>query len=323
MKEYEIIIIGGGCAGLAAALAAKESGASDILIIERENTLGGILNQCIHSGYGLQFFKEELTGPEYSQRFIDKINELDIEYKLNTNVLHLGSDKKIIAVNGEDGLIEIKAKAVIVASGCREKSTGIVNIPRSNCAGIFTAGSAQKLVNLEGYLPGKEVVIFGAGIIGLYMAERLVLEGAKVIAVIEWLQEIGEKEKTMVESLNYFDVPLILSHTITKIHGEDRVEGITITEVDESRKTIANTERYIPCDTLIISVGLVPENMLLKEAGAELSAATKGPVVDENMQTSVEGIFSCGNVVKIHDIADEVTMESYKAGKRAAEYVKQ
>lgn len=322
MKEFDIAIIGGGPAGMAAAIAAKKEGIDSIIILEKDDSLGGILNQCIHNGFGLHTFKEELTGPEYAERFFEEIEELNIEYKINTTVIDLSKDKVITAANGEEGIIEIKAKAIVLAMGCRERPRGAINIPGARCAGVYTAGTAQRFVNIEGYMPGKEVVILGSGDIGLIMARRMTLEGAHVKAVVELLPYSGGLKRNIVQCLNDFDIPLKLSHTVTEIRGKERLEGVTIAAVDENRRVIEGTEEYIPCDTLLLSVGLIPDNVLSRKADVKLSRVTSGPEVNDMMETNVDGIFACGNVLHVHDLVDYVTLESYTAGMNAAKFVK-
>jgi len=317
----DIAIIGGGPAGLAAAIGAKEQGIDNILILERDSQLGGILNQCIHNGFGLHTFKEELTGPEYSARYIEMIDDLKIPVKLSTMVVSVNEAKEIVAVN-EEGMMEIQAKAIILAMGCRERSRGALNIPGSRVAGIYTAGTAQKFVNIDGYIPGKEVVIVGSGDIGLIMARRMRFEGAKVKAVIEIMPYSSGLNRNIVQCLDDYEIPLKLSHTITQIKGKERVEGVWITKVDENRAPILETETFIPCDTVLFSVGLLPENELSKLANIKLSTVTGGPVVNEGFQSNIPGIFACGNVLHVHDLVDFVTEESKLAGKNAAHFVK-
>ncbi len=317
----DLVIIGGGPAGMSAAIAAYEAGIRDLLILERDEKLGGILQQCIHNGFGLHKFGEELTGPEYAYRYEKKVQELNIPVKLNTMVLDITEDKVITATNAEDGIFTIKAKAIILAMGCRERSKGALSIPGHRPAGIFSAGTAQKFVNMKGYMPGKEVIILGSGDIGLIMARRMTLEGATVKAVCELLPYSGGLARNIEQCLNDFDIPLKLSHTVINIHGKERLTGVTIAKVDRNRKPIPGTEEYISCDTLLLSVGLIPENELSKSAGIGLDRITGGATVDQNRQTSVSGIFSCGNVLHVHDLVDFVSDEAEIAGKSAAQYL--
>ena len=322
MRTCDVVIIGGGPAGLAAAVSAKESGIEDILILERDKELGGILNQCIHNGFGLHTFKEELTGPEYADRFIKMVKELEIPYKLQTMVLDVTSEKIVTAMNKEEGLFQIQAKAVILAMGCRERSRGALNIPGFRPAGVYSAGTAQRLVNMEGYMPGREVVILGSGDIGLIMARRMTLEGAKVKVVAELMPYSGGLKRNIVQCLDDFDIPLKLSHTVVEIKGKERVEGVILAQVDVSNKPIPGTEEFYECDTILLSVGLIPENELSRGMGVEISPVTSGPIVNESLETSVKGVFACGNVLHVHDLVDFVSEEAKAAGKNAAEYVK-
>lgn len=326
MKNYDLVIVGGGPAGLAAAVSAKDHGIDNLIILERDKELGGILNQCIHNGFGLHTFKEELTGPEYAYRFIEQVLERGIEYKLNTMVMDISADdastaKKIIAMNREDGMFEIQAKAVILAMGCRERSRGALNIPGYRPAGIFSAGTAQRLVNMEGYMPGKEVVILGSGDIGLIMARRMTLEGAKVKVVAELMPYSGGLKRNIVQCLDDFGIPLKLSHTVIDIEGKERVEAVTIAEVGPDRKPIPGTEERYTCDTLLLSCGLIPENELSKSAGVSINPITSGPIVNDSLETNVDGIFACGNVLHVHDLVDYVSQEATSAGKNAASYI--
>lgn len=317
-----LVIVGGGSAGMAAAIRAREEGIEDILILERNRYLGGILCQCIHNGFGIHKFREELTGPEYAGRYVRRVRELGIPYKCNTTVTNITADHIVTCVNDTDGLMKIKAGAVVLAMGCRERNRGAVRIPGTRPAGVYTAGAAQMFVNMKGYMPGKKAVVLGSGDIGLIMVRRMRLEGAEVEAVLELMPYSGGLKRNIVQCLEDFDIPLLLSHTVTEIHGEDRLTGVTIAQVDDQLVPIEGTKRFIECDTLLLSVGLIPENELSKAAGVELDPVTGGAVVDEYRETSVSGIFSCGNVLHVHDLVDFVSDEAEIAGRSAAIYLR-
>ena len=320
MLQVDVLVVGGGPAGLAAAIAAREDGIDSLLVLEREHNPGGILRQCIHNGFGLHRFKTELTGPEYAQRDIDKAKELNIEIQCDTTVLSVDPDHTVTCISAEHGVQVIKAKAIVLAMGCRERPRGALGTPGSRCAGIYSAGTAQKFVNLEGYMPGKRCVILGSGDIGLIMARRMTLQGAKVLACVELMPYSSGLNRNIVQCLNDYDIPLYLSHTVTDIQGKDRLTGVTVAKVDENRRPIPGTEIQFDCDTLLLSVGLIPENELSQGAGVEMSPLTSGAVVDDVLQTNVPGIFACGNVLHVHDLVDHVSNESFKAGHAAAAY---
>lgn len=319
--KVDLIIIGAGPAGLAAAIEAKKAGLSNVLVIERDSVAGGILEQCIHNGFGLHLFSEELTGPEYAQKFIDEAKDIGVEILLNTMVLSITPDKSVVAISPSHGLVKYQPHAIILAMGCRERTSGALQIPGTRPAGVLTAGTAQRYVNIEGFLPGKEIVILGSGDIGLIMARRFTLEGAKVKLVSEIMSYPGGLNRNIVQCLDDYKIPLLLNTTVTQIHGKERVTGVTIAKVDESRKPIPETSEYIECDTLVLSVGLIPENELSLEAGLIMDQVTQGPLVDNNRKTTVPGIYACGNVVHVHDLVDNVTQEARIAGKSAAEYI--
>ena len=321
MKTCQLAIIGGGPAGLAAACAAYDAGLRDILILERDRELGGILNQCIHNGFGLHHFKEELTGPEYAERFIGMLRSTSVRVLSDTMVLDVTPEKHVCCVNTTDGYQEISAQAVVLAMGCRERTRGAISIPGTRCSGIFTAGAAQRYVNIEGYMPGKRIVILGSGDIGLIMARRMTLEGAKVLACVELMPYSSGLNRNIVQCLHDFDIPLYLSHTVTDIQGKDRLERVVVSKVGADRRPIPGTEMVFDCDTLLLSVGLIPENELTRRAGIEMDRRTSGPSVFENMEASLPGVFACGNVVHVHDLVDFVTAEAEKAGRSAAGYV--
>lgn len=322
MDKMDLVIIGGGPAGLAAAVAAYDNGVKNIMILERDDRLGGILNQCIHNGFGLHTFKEELTGSEYAARFISQVKERQIPYKLHTMVLDISPDRTVTAVNSNDGVFTLQAGAVILAMGCRERPRGALNIPGFRPAGIFSAGTAQRLVNMEGYMPGRRVVILGSGDIGLIMARRMTLEGAKVLLVAELMPYSGGLKRNIVQCLDDFGIPLKLSHTVVDIQGKDRVTGVTVAQVGADRKPIPGTETHYDCDTLLLSCGLIPENELSRSAGIELHPVTGGPSVNDALETSIPGIFACGNVLHVHDLVDYVSQEAANAGRQAAAYIK-
>ncbi|MFO7818915.1 MAG: FAD-dependent oxidoreductase [Halanaerobacter sp.] len=320
-QEYELVVVGGGPAGLAAAQEAYDEGVRDILILERDFELGGILQQCIHNGFGLHYFGEELTGPEYAQQFMENVRERGVDIKLDTMVLEVTPEKNVYAINSDDGMLNIDAEAVVLAMGCRERTREAIDIPGTRPAGVYSAGTAQRYVNMEKWIPGEKVVILGSGDIGLIMARRMHLEGAEVEAVLEIMPFSGGLVRNIVQCLDDFDIPLRMQQTVTEIHGKDRLEAVTVAEVDDNMQPIPGTEYKIECDTLLLSVGLIPENELSKDAGVKMHNVTGGPIVNEGRETNIEGIFACGNVLHVHDLVDWVTEESLQAGKTAAKYL--
>ncbi len=319
-RKVDVLIVGAGPAGLAAAIAVKEAGVDNLVVLEREPEPGGILKQCIHNGFGLHRFREELTGPEYAQRDIDRVRELGIEVRCATTVLGVTKERRVTAVSRAEGVREYEAGAVVLAMGCRERPRGALAIPGTRCAGVYSAGTAQKYVNLEGYMPGKRVVILGSGDIGLIMARRMTLQGATVLACVEIMPYSSGLNRNIVQCLHDYDIPLLLNHTVVDVEGRERLTGVTVAAVDENRRPVAGTETHFGCDTLLLSVGLIPENELTKQAGVTLSPATQGAVVDDALETDVPGVFTCGNVLHVHDLVDFVSEESFKAGRAAAEY---
>ena len=323
MREVDGVVIGGGSAGLAAACKCKEEGIENVVVLERDKELGGILNQCIHNGFGLHTFNEELSGPAYAERFIDKAKALNVECKLNTMVTHISKDKVVEYVNPEEGYVRVQAKAIVLAMGCRERTRGAISIPGYRPVGVYNAGTAQRYLNMDGYLVGKRVFILGSGDIGLIMARRMTLEGAKVLGVAEIMPYSNGLARNMKQCLEDFDIPLYLSHTITNIEGKERVSGVTISEVDSNRNVVPGTEKHFDVDTLLLSVGLIPENSLTEEAEIEMNPVTKGAMVNESYETSIPGIFACGNVLHVHDLVDFVSAEGAKAGESAARYIRE
>lgn len=323
MKQFELVVIGGGSAGLAAAVSAYEQGVRDILILERDKELGGILQQCIHNGFGVHTFKEELSGPAFAERFIDLVNQNYITYKLNAMVIHMSDHKTLEYVSPDEGYVVIKAGAIILAMGCRERTRGAIAVPGYRPSGVWSAGTAQRYINMEGFMVGKKIFILGSGDIGLIMARRLTLEGAQVMGVAEIMPHSNGLPRNIKQCLEDFDIPLFLSHTITKIDGLDRVSGVTIAQVDDQFQPIAGTDKSFDVDTVLFSIGLIPENALTEEANIEMDPKTRGPKVDESYQTSLEGVFACGNVLHVHDLVDFVAEEGRKAGIAAAKYIKE